>query len=152
MYILRSILVVLTALFAIGAIMRTLRQRGSSRTADAVLVSSLLGQVSLLGFACAAFFRYSWTLLALGYAVYGMVAALGFQVAMLFVSPSSRRQALLGLLKSLPWWSGVLVSLLRAEWLPLLIGIGFSVLLYLVLPSDRSRTAETVVPVRTEKR
>jgi hypothetical protein len=69
-----------------------------------------------------------------------MVAALGFHFAMLFLSPSNRRHALLGLVKNLPWWSGVLVSLLQAEWLPVLIGVGISILLRFVLPSDGKKT------------
>jgi hypothetical protein len=81
-----------------------------------------------------------------------MLGALGYYVAMLFLSPSNRRQALVGLTKNLPWWGGVLVSLLRAEWLPLLIGIGISVLLYIVLPADRSKTALTAVRIGTDER
>jgi len=149
---LRSIVAVLTVIFAVGAGLRTLRQPSPSRSTDAVLVIKLLGMVLLTAFACTALFWSSWKLLGLGYALYATVAATGFDLTMIVVSPSTRRHALLHLVQNLPWWSGLLVSLVQAQWIPLLVGTGASVLLYLILSPARTESAARATSVRTGDR
>jgi hypothetical protein len=79
----------------------------------------------------------SWRLLVLGFALWGMFSALSHHFPMMLLFPSTRSRALLELVRDLPWWSGLLLSLLLMQWLPFLIGVAVSLLLYLIFPRAR---------------
>ncbi len=136
LHIVATIIAGFIALYGIYVTRKQLAQarvesRGMLWTAD---FYKLVGWLFCL--VCVLFSLYysSWRLLVLGFALYGMFGALSHHIPMMLLFPATRRRALLELIRDVPWWSGLLVSLFLVQWLPLLIGVAGSLLLYLISP------------------